>query len=120
MLDLMGYQKQKTKHGKKPKQKKVFVWWTRYHWRTLYTELAHRVARNKNNKEASDNLAKPRTITAKLLDYKKKEEIMKLVFKLKDTGFYIRNYYSKETISIKKKVMAGREKFTKICSVQIR
>ena len=24
---------------------------------------------------------------------------MKLVFKLKDTGFYIRNYYSKETIS---------------------
>ena len=116
----MGYQKQKTKHGKKPKQKKVFEWWTRHHWRTLYTELAHRVARNKNNKEASDNLAKPRTITAKLLDYKKKEEIMKLVFKLKDTGFYIRNYYSKETISIKKKVMAGREKFTKICSVQIR
>ena len=116
----MGYQKQKTKHGKKPKQKKVFVWWTRHHRRTLYTELAHRVARNKNNKEASDNLAKPRTITAKLLDYKKKEEIMKLVFKLKDTGFYIRNYYSKETISIKKKVMAGREKFTKICSVQIR
>ena len=56
----------------------------------LYIERAHRVARNQSNKEAADDLAKPRTIIAKLLDYKEKEEIMKRAFKLKDTGFYIR------------------------------
>ena len=55
-------------------------------------------------KEASDDLAKPRTIIAKLLDYKEKEEIIKRAFKLKDTGFYIRDEYSKETISVCKKL----------------
>ena len=59
---------------------------------------------NKSNKEPSGDLAKPRTIIAKLLDNKEKEEIMKQAFKLKDTGFYIRDYYSKETISIRKKL----------------
>ena len=63
----------------------------------LYIEQAHRVARNKSNKEASDDLAKPRTVIPKLLNYKEKEEIMKRAFKLKDTGFYIRDDYSKET-----------------------
>ena len=70
----------------------------------LYIERAHRVARNQSSKEASNDLAKPRTIIAKLLDYKEKEEIMKRAFKLKDTGFYIREDYSKETISIRKKL----------------
>ena len=32
-------------------------------------ERAHRVARNQSNKEATDDLAKPRTIIVKLLDY---------------------------------------------------
>ena len=63
----------------------------------LYIEQAHRVARNKSNKEASDDLAKPRTVIAKLLNYKEKKEIMKRAFKLKDTGFYTRDDYSKET-----------------------
>ena len=54
-------------------------------------ERAHRVARNQSNKEATDDLAKPRTTIAKLLDYKEKEEIMKRAFKLKDTGFHIRD-----------------------------
>ena len=49
----------------------------------LYIERAHHVARNQSNKEASDDLAKPRTIIAKLLDYKEKEEIMKQASKLK-------------------------------------
>ena len=49
----------------------------------LHIEQAHRVARNQSKKEASDDLAKPRTIIAKLLDYKEKEEIMKQAFKLK-------------------------------------
>ena len=70
----------------------------------LYIEWAHHVTRNQSNKEASDDLAKPRTIIAKLLDYKEKEEIMKQAFKLKDTGFYIKDDYSKETISIHKKL----------------
>ena len=43
----------------------------------LYNEGAHCVTRNKSNKEASEFLAKPRTIIAKLLDYEEKEEIMK-------------------------------------------
>ena len=35
----------------------------------LYIKRAHRVARNQSSKEASNDLAKPRTIIAKLLDY---------------------------------------------------
>ena len=63
----------------------------------LYIERAHRVTRNQSSKEGSNDLAKPRTIIAKLLDYKEKKEIMKRAFKLKDTGFYTRDDYSKET-----------------------
>ena len=70
----------------------------------LYIERAHCVALDQSSKEASNDLAKPRTIIAKLLDYKVKEEIMKQAFKLKDTGFYKREDYSKETISIRKKL----------------
>ena len=70
----------------------------------LYNAGAHCVTRNQSNKEASDYLAKPRTIIAKLLDYKEKEGIMKQEFKLNDTGFYIRDDYSKETILICKKL----------------
>ena len=43
----------------------------------LYIERAHHVARNESSKEASNDLAKLRTIIAKLSDYKEKEEIMK-------------------------------------------
>ena len=53
----------------------------------LYIERAHRVARNQSSKEASNDFAKQRTIIAKLLDYKETVEIMKRIFKLKDTGF---------------------------------
>ena len=81
----------------------------------LYIERAHRVARNQSSKEASNDLAKPRTIIAKLLDYKEKEEIMKRAFKLKDTGFYIREDYSKETISIRKKLW---EEVKNLCNIQ--
>ena len=38
----------------------------------LYIERAHCVRRNQSSKEASNDLAKPRTIIAKLLDYKEK------------------------------------------------
>ena len=69
----------------------------------LYIERAHRTAWNQSSKEASNDLAKPRTIIAKLLNYKEKDEIMMRAFKLKNTGFYIREDYSKETISICKK-----------------
>ena len=40
----------------------------------LYTERAHCVARNQSNKEASDDLAKPRTIIAKLQITRKKKK----------------------------------------------
>ena len=43
----------------------------------LYIEQAHHIARNRSSKEAANDLAKPRTIIANLLDYKEKEEIMK-------------------------------------------
>ena len=43
----------------------------------LYIERAHHVAQNQSSKETSNGLAKPRTIIAKLLDYKEKGEIMK-------------------------------------------
>ena len=70
----------------------------------LYIERAHRVAQNQSSKEASNDLVQPSTIIAKLLDYKEREEIMKRAFKLRATGFYIREEYSKETISIHKKL----------------
>ena len=54
--------------------------------------------------EAPHDLAKPRKITAKLLNYNEKEEIMKQAFKLKDTSIYTREDYSKETIPIHKKL----------------
>ena len=49
-------------------------------------------------------VARRHQIIAKLLDNKEKEEIMNQAFKLKDTGFYIREDYSKETISVRKKL----------------
>ena len=54
---------------------------------------------NQSSKEASDDLAKPRTIIAKLLDYKEKKEIMKRVFKLKDTGFNIRGLFGRNNFN---------------------
>ena len=101
----MGYQKQKTEHGNETETKlRKFLYDELDITGELCTERAHHVAGNKSNKEASDDLPKPKTIIAKLLDYKEKEEIMKRAFKLKDTGFYTRENYLKEAISIRKKL----------------
>ena len=48
-----------------------------------------------------------------MFDYKEKEEIMKRALKLKDTGFCIRENYSKETISIRKKLWQEMKKLRK-------
>ena len=62
-------------------------------------ERAHRGG-SKQNKNGD----KPRTIFAKLLNYRDKEEILKNANKLKDTGIYINEDFSKETTEIRKEL----------------
>ena len=68
----------------------------------LYIERAHRVRRRKDVKFNSNNT--PRTIVAKFLDYKEKEEVMRRRYKLKDTTYSVREDFSKETVEIRKKL----------------
>ena len=60
----------------------------------------------------------PRTIVAKLLDYKEKEETMRQRYKLKDTTYSVRENFFKETVEIRKKlwdqVKQLREEYDKI------
>ena len=68
----------------------------------LYIERAHHVRRRKYVKFNSSNT--PRTIVAKFLDYKEKEEVMRRRYKLKDTTYSVREDFSKETVEIRKKL----------------
>ena len=68
----------------------------------LYIERAHSVRRRKDVKFNSNNT--PRTIVAKFLDYKEKEEVMRRRYKLKDTTYSVREDFSKETVEIRKKL----------------
>ena len=68
----------------------------------LYIERAHHVRRRKDVKFNSNNT--PRTIVAKFLDYKEKEEVMRRRYKLKDTTYSVREDFSKETVEIRKKL----------------
>ena len=51
-------------------------------------------------KNIDNGSGKPRTIVAKLLDYKDKEEITWRSFMLKDTRHYISDDFPMETIAI--------------------
>ena len=62
----------------------------------LYTERADRVRRREGVRFNSSNT--PRTIAAKLLDYKEKEEVMRRRYKLKDTMYSVREDFFKETV----------------------
>ena len=68
----------------------------------LFIERAPRVRRRESVKSNGNNT--PRTIVAKLLDYKEKEEIMRRRYKLKDTMYSIREDVSKGTVEIRKKL----------------
>ena len=45
-----------------------------------------------------------RTISAKFLDYKEKEEIIRRCYKFKDTGYSVRGHFCKEIVEIPKKL----------------
>ena len=62
----------------------------------LYTERADRIRRREGVRFNSSN--SPRTIAAKLLDYKEKEEVMRRRYKLKDTMYSVREDFFKETV----------------------
>ena len=62
----------------------------------LYIERADRVRRREGVRFNSSNT--PRTIAAKLLDYKEKEEVMRRRYKLKDTMYSVREDLFKETV----------------------
>ena len=62
----------------------------------LYTERADRVRRREGVRFNSSNT--PRTIAAKLLDYKEKEEVMRRRYKLKGTMYSVREDLFKETV----------------------
>ena len=68
----------------------------------LYIERAHRVVRRESEGRSNNNT--PRTIVAKMLDYKDREEIMRRRYKLKDTNFSVKEDFSKETVEIRKKL----------------
>ena len=68
----------------------------------LFVERALCVRRKESVKSNGNNT--PRTIVAKLLDYKEKEEIMRRRYKLKDTMYSVREDVSKETVQIRKKL----------------
>ena len=62
----------------------------------LYIERADRVRRREGVRFNSSNT--PRTIAAKLLDYKEKEEVMRRRCKLKGTMYSVREDLFKETV----------------------
>ena len=62
----------------------------------LYIERADRVRRREGVRFNSSNT--PRTIAAKLLDYKEKEEVMRRRYKLKGTMYWVREDLFKETV----------------------
>ena len=68
----------------------------------LYIERVHCVRRREGTKSNSNNA--PRTILAKLLDYKQKEEIMRWCYILKETTCSVREDFSKETDEIGKEL----------------
>ena len=67
-----------------------------------FIQRQHSVRRIKDVKFDSNNT--PRTIVAKFLDYKEKEEVMWRHYKLKDTTYSVREDFSKETVEIRKKL----------------
>ena len=64
-------------------------------------ERAHRTA-NKTKKQKESNL--PRTVVLKLLSYKDKVDIMENVNKLKGSGIYVNEDFSKETLEIRREL----------------
>ena len=64
--------------------------------------IIERVHRGGNKQNKTFN--KPRTIFAKLLDYRDKEQIIKNANKLKGSGIYINEDFSKETTEIRKEL----------------
>ena len=66
----------------------------------IVIERAHRGNLSKHQKD----MKKPRTIILKLLSYKDKEKIMVNVNKLKNSGIYVNEDFSKDTIEIRKKL----------------
>ena len=68
----------------------------------LYIERVHHVRRREVIKFNSNNT--PRTIAAKFLDYKEKEEVMRQRSKLKDTTYKVIEDFSKETFETRKKL----------------
>ena len=66
-------------------------------------ERAHRTGKKINGKE--------RVIVAKLLNYEDKEEILKNSYKLKDTGIYITEDYSEETLRKRAELIPQMKKY---------
>lgn len=67
------------------------------HINDVEIERAHRVKGNKNK-------TGPKTIVAKILNWKVKNEIIKSSSKLKDTGYFINEDFSSETLEIRKQL----------------
>ena len=66
--------------------------------RNIIIERAHRAAASQKQKQNNQ----PRTIIMKLLNYKEKELVMKNAKKLKRSGIFINEDFSKETTAIRK------------------
>ena len=67
--------------------------------RQINIERAHRTGKAQTGEES-----KPRTIVLKMLDYREKILILKNAHKLKGTGIYINEDFSRETTEIRKRL----------------
>ena len=82
----------------------------------IQIERAHRVKR----KDTNENGNRPRTIVAKLLDFRDKERIIKSAKNLKGTGIYVNEDYCSETTKLRKslweqvKILRDQGKFAYI------
>ena len=83
----------------------------------LYIERAHHVRRRKDVKFNSSNI--PRTIVAKFLDYKEKEEVMRRHYKLKDTTYLVREDFPKKLLKYAKSYGIRLKSCKKMESMQL-
>ena len=88
--------KMKMKHGKTQRINRDLFCMTNQKLLMNFLQREEGVKCNSNNT--------PRTIVARFLDYKEKEEVMRRRYKLKDTTYLVREDFSKETVEIRKKL----------------
>ena len=99
-LRIDGVNESENESWKDTEQKTLEIFENRLGLKNIVIERAHRGRKSPYQK----NTERPRTIILKLLNYQDKERIMENAKKLKNTGIFINEDFSKETIEKRKKL----------------